>query len=103
MPSLAAFVFISPLFLRAQKLDSMMNIYATNYQQEKIHVQFDKNIQPRRNHLVQSLYLFRAPILRYSAKTSTRSYRTRQGIFFNEKCTLYPNLPRPAILIFQRR
>ncbi|MBS1665543.1 MAG: hypothetical protein JST68_31165 [Bacteroidetes bacterium] len=33
-----------PLFLSAQKLDSMMNIYANNYPQEKIHVHFDKKI-----------------------------------------------------------
>src|SRR5579872_6830307 len=41
---LAAFVFLSPLFLRAQKLDSMMNIYANNFPQEKVHIQFDKKI-----------------------------------------------------------
>jgi hypothetical protein len=33
-----------PMFLRAQNLDSMMNIYASRYPQEKIHVQFDKKI-----------------------------------------------------------
>jgi hypothetical protein len=33
-----------PLFLSAQKIDSMLNIYASNYPQEKIHVQFDKKI-----------------------------------------------------------
>ncbi|HEY4287117.1 MAG TPA: hypothetical protein VGN00_08465 [Puia sp.] len=33
-----------PMFLSAQKLDSMMNIYANNYPQEKIHVHFDKNL-----------------------------------------------------------
>ncbi|HXB91950.1 MAG TPA: hypothetical protein VNU72_06665, partial [Puia sp.] len=40
----AVFVSLSPLLLRAQKLDSMMNIYANNFPQEKIHVQFDKKI-----------------------------------------------------------
>ena len=35
---------VFPLFLSAQKLDSMMNIYANRYPQEKIHVQFDKKI-----------------------------------------------------------
>lgn len=33
-----------PLLMNAQKLDSMMNIYATRYPQEKIHVHFDKNL-----------------------------------------------------------
>ncbi|HEY6901471.1 MAG TPA: hypothetical protein VI233_12540, partial [Puia sp.] len=33
-----------PLFLSAQKLDSMMNIYANNFPQEKVHVHFDKKI-----------------------------------------------------------
>jgi len=32
------------MFLSAQKLDSMMNIYANNYPQEKIHVHFDKKL-----------------------------------------------------------
>jgi hypothetical protein len=33
-----------PVLVRAQKLDSMMNVYANNYPQEKIYVQFDKNL-----------------------------------------------------------
>ncbi|HZE85184.1 MAG TPA: hypothetical protein VE035_12810, partial [Puia sp.] len=37
-------VLIFPLFLSAQKIDSMMNIYADSYPQEKIHVHFDKKI-----------------------------------------------------------
>src|ERR1700744_817041 len=36
--------FFFPLFLNAQKLDSMMNIYASNYPQEKIHIQLDKKL-----------------------------------------------------------
>jgi hypothetical protein len=32
------------MFLSAQKLDSMMNVYANNYPQEKIHVHFDKKL-----------------------------------------------------------
>src|ERR1700742_661335 len=37
-------IFSFPLFLHAQKLDSMLNIYANSYPQEKIHVQLDKKI-----------------------------------------------------------
>jgi hypothetical protein len=33
-----------PLFLSAQKLDSMMNIYANSFPQEKVYVQFDKGL-----------------------------------------------------------
>src|ERR1700741_1752730 len=33
---------VSPV--SAQKLDSMLNIYANNFPQEKIHIQFDKKI-----------------------------------------------------------
>ena len=33
-----------PMLLKAQKLDSMMNVYANNYPQEKIYVQFDKQL-----------------------------------------------------------
>jgi hypothetical protein len=36
-------VFV-PFFLKAQKIDSMMNVYAENFPQEKIHVHFDKNV-----------------------------------------------------------
>jgi hypothetical protein len=37
-------LFLFPLFVNAQKLDSMLNIYANGYPQEKIHVQMDKKI-----------------------------------------------------------
>src|SRR5579872_5879023 len=33
-----------PIFLSAQKLDSMLNIYANNYPQEKVYLQLDKKI-----------------------------------------------------------
>jgi hypothetical protein len=33
-----------PVLLRAQKLDSMMNVYAERYPQEKVYVHFDKNL-----------------------------------------------------------
>lgn len=39
----AVFIFL-PFFLSAQKIDSMMRVYAENFPQEKIYVQFDKNI-----------------------------------------------------------
>ena len=41
---LVALVFLSPSVTSAQKLDSMMNIYANNYPQEKIHIHFDKKV-----------------------------------------------------------
>src|SRR5580693_6755443 len=37
-------LILLPVFLDAQKVDSMLNIYADNYPQEKIHVQLDKKI-----------------------------------------------------------
>jgi hypothetical protein len=42
IPVLPALLF--SLSLSAQKLDSMMNIYANNYPQEKVYVQFDKSL-----------------------------------------------------------
>jgi hypothetical protein len=42
--AIASSFFLFPLFLQAQKIDSMMNVYAENYPQEKIYVHFDKNI-----------------------------------------------------------
>ena len=37
-------VLLAPVISMAQKLDSMLTIYADNYPQEKIHVQFDKKL-----------------------------------------------------------
>ncbi|HMH33213.1 MAG TPA: hypothetical protein VK543_09305 [Puia sp.] len=37
-------VFLVPVLLHAQKIDSMMKVYADNFPQEKIYVQFDKNL-----------------------------------------------------------
>jgi hypothetical protein len=39
-----AIVFFSPVLLPAQKIDSMMKVYADYYPQEKLYLQFDKNI-----------------------------------------------------------
>jgi hypothetical protein len=47
-----------PLFLSAQKLDSMLNIYANNYPQEKIHVQFDKKIYSAGETIWFKAYIF---------------------------------------------
>ncbi|HWK04038.1 MAG TPA: hypothetical protein VNS58_10435 [Puia sp.] len=41
---LIALLFAFPCWSYAQKLDSMMNIYANSYPQEKVHIHFDKNI-----------------------------------------------------------
>jgi hypothetical protein len=41
-PFLLSYLF--PLVMDAQQLDSMMNIYANNYPQEKVYVQFDKKL-----------------------------------------------------------
>src|SRR6185437_4832628 len=42
LPILATLFF--PVLVKAQVLDSMMNVYANNYPQEKIYVQFDKQL-----------------------------------------------------------
>jgi hypothetical protein len=39
-----ALIFLFPLVVSAQKIDSMMAVYASNYPQEKVYVQFDKNL-----------------------------------------------------------
>jgi hypothetical protein len=38
------FVMSIPVFLHAQKIDSMMSVYADTYPQEKIHMHFDKSV-----------------------------------------------------------
>jgi len=41
---LIALPLLFPMLLRAQKLDSMLNVYAERFPQEKVYVQFDKNL-----------------------------------------------------------
>ncbi|HEY4111204.1 hypothetical protein [Puia sp.] len=41
---LIALPLLFPVFLQAQKLDSMLNVYAERYPQEKVYVHFDKNL-----------------------------------------------------------
>jgi hypothetical protein len=50
-----------PFFLRAQKLDSMMTVYADGYPQEKIHVQFDKKIYNPGETIWFKAYIFSGP------------------------------------------
>src|ERR1700730_4595649 len=42
--SFVSAILLFPVFLFAQKIDSMMKIYADNYPQEKVYVHFDKNV-----------------------------------------------------------
>lgn len=54
-------IFLSvffPMFLSAQKLDSMLNIYANRYPQEKIHVHFDKKIYSSGETIWFKAYIF---------------------------------------------
>src|SRR5258708_40207775 len=54
-------IFLSvffPMFLSAQKLDSMLNIYANRYPQEKIHVHFDKKISSSGETIWFKAYIF---------------------------------------------
>ncbi|PWT73773.1 MAG: hypothetical protein C5B59_12560 [Bacteroidetes bacterium] len=37
-------IFLLPVLASAQKIDSMMSVYAESFPQEKIHVHFDKNV-----------------------------------------------------------
>src|SRR5450432_334160 len=50
-----------PFFLRAQKLDSMMSVYADSYPQEKIHIQFDKRIYNPGETIWFKAYIFSGP------------------------------------------
>lgn len=60
---LIALVFLLPCLSYAQKLDSMMNIYATNYPQEKVHIHFDKNIYNPGETIWFKAYIFTGPDL----------------------------------------
>jgi hypothetical protein len=50
-----------PFLLRAQVLDSMMNVYADRYPQEKIHIQFDKKIYNPGETIWFKAYIFSGP------------------------------------------
>ncbi len=58
---LIALVFLFPCLSYAQKLDSMMNVYATNYPQEKVHVHFDKNMYNPGETIWFKAYIFTGP------------------------------------------
>jgi len=55
---LIAFIFLLPILTFSQQLDSMMNIYANNYPQEKVYVQFDKKIYNPGETLWFKAYIF---------------------------------------------
>jgi hypothetical protein len=52
------FVFSIPVLSQAQMIDSMMKVYADNYPQEKIYLQFDKNIYNPGETIWFKAYLF---------------------------------------------
>ncbi|HEX9511048.1 MAG TPA: hypothetical protein VF939_11245 [Puia sp.] len=55
---LIALLFLFPCLSYAQKLDSMMNVYANSYPQEKVHIHFDKNIYNPGETLWFKAYIF---------------------------------------------
>lgn len=55
---LIAFIFLLPILTFSQQLDSIMNIYANNYPQEKAYVQFDKKIYSPGETLWFKAYIF---------------------------------------------
>ena len=54
-------LFSYPLLLSAQKIDSMMNIYAESYPQEKVYVHFDKKIYSPGETIWYKAYVFMGP------------------------------------------
>ena len=55
---LIAFIFLLPILTFSQQLDSVMNIYANNFPQEKVYVQFDKKIYSPGETLWFKAYIF---------------------------------------------
>ena len=51
-------VFLFPVFLHAQKMDSMMRVYAERYPQEKVYVHFDKSVYNPGETIWFKAYLF---------------------------------------------
>ncbi|MDR3714940.1 MAG: hypothetical protein P4L51_19175 [Puia sp.] len=52
---------VFPVLSQAQKIDSMMNIYANGYPQEKIHIHFDKTIYTPGSTIWFKAYIFAGP------------------------------------------
>jgi hypothetical protein len=55
---LLSLVLLVPVLLRAQKVDSMMNIYAERFPQEKVYVHFDKNLYREGETIWFKAYIF---------------------------------------------
>ncbi len=53
-----ALVFLFPVFLHAQKIDSMMRVYAERFPQEKVYVHFDKSVYNPGETIWFKAYLF---------------------------------------------
>ncbi|HEV3252589.1 MAG TPA: hypothetical protein VGZ71_16630, partial [Puia sp.] len=53
-----ALVLLIPVFSYAQKIDSMMRVYAERYPQEKVHVHFDKSVYNPGETIWFKAYLF---------------------------------------------
>ncbi|HLZ86175.1 MAG TPA: hypothetical protein VKQ52_02995, partial [Puia sp.] len=51
-------LLLLPVLVRGQKLDSMLNVYANNYPQEKVYVQFDKNLYHEGETIWFKAYIF---------------------------------------------
>jgi hypothetical protein len=51
-------IFIFPLIAHSQIIDSMMNVYAENYPQEKVYVQFDKSVYNPGETIWYKAYIF---------------------------------------------
>src|SRR5882757_1509417 len=58
---LIALIFLLPCLSYSQKLDSMMNVYANSYPQEKVHIHFDKNIYNPGETIWFKAYIFTGP------------------------------------------
>ena len=55
---LVSMILLFPVLLAAQQIDSMMNVYADNFPQEKLYVQFDKNLYNSGETIWFKAYLF---------------------------------------------
>jgi hypothetical protein len=78
-------VALAPIALHAQKLDSMMSIYADNYPQEKVYVHFDKSVYNPGETIWFKAYVFTGAELSQSSKNFYTEISDAEGNIIQRK------------------
>src|SRR5580658_1171767 len=97
-----AVICFFPHFLRAQKIDSMLNIYANNYPQEKIYLQLDKKIYRAGETVWFKAYIFTGADPSLSSMNFYAEFPILRARSWNARSSRLPSQVRPAASICRR-